>query len=218
MIRDTIIAVIMCGGKGSRMEQFVDSEKPLLKLNGRTMIEYVIDSIVESKIFERVICLSSSNTPKTNAFLYNHNYYVSGIIDVVESKGISYSTDLFKLLYNLKPIKIFVVSADTPLLNPKIIRQIINRCLPNLPCVSIVLEKNFVEDLGIKPSVIFNITGKEYCHSGILIIDSSKIEYKHTYLEEYYLIMNEKEIAVNINTRKELELQKDCCCALSNYV
>ena len=51
------------------MGQFVDIEKPLLKLNGRTMIEYVIDSIVESKIFERVICLSSSNTPKTNAFL-----------------------------------------------------------------------------------------------------------------------------------------------------
>jgi adenosylcobinamide-phosphate guanylyltransferase len=206
MIRDTSIAVIMCGGKGSRMEQFVDSEKPLLKLNGRTMIEYVIDSIVESKIFERVICLSSSNTPKTIAFLYHHNYYVSGKIDVIESKGISYSTDLFKFLNKLKPSKILVVSADIPLLNPKIIQKIVNRCLPNLPCVSIVLEKNFVEDLGVKPSVIFSIKGKEYCHSGILIIDSSKIEDKHTYLEEYYLIMNKKEIAVNINTRNELEL------------
>ena len=113
-------------------------------------------------------------------------------MDVVESKGISYSADLFKFLNNLKPIKILVVSADIPLLNPKIIRQIIYRCLPNLPCVSIVLEKNFIEDLGIKPSVIFDIKGKEYCYSGILIIDSSKIEYKHSYLEEYYIIMNEK--------------------------
>jgi adenosylcobinamide-phosphate guanylyltransferase len=197
-----MIAAIMCGGKGSRMRQSADFEKPLLKLKDKTMIEHVLHALAGSKKFGRIVGVSSSNTPKTRAFL---SYCLPDLIDVIETEGTSYSRDLCMVLKNLKPAMVFVVSSDLPLLNPKIVQNIIYSCLPQLPCISIVSEKQYVQSIGIKPSVVITIGAKEYCHSGINIIDSSKIDDDRK-LEEYYLIMNEKEIAVNVNTREELEV------------
>lgn len=197
-----MVAAIMCGGKGSRMRQSADFEKPLLKLKDKTMIEHVLHALAASKKFGRIVGVSSSNTPKTSAFL---SYCSPDLIDVIETEGTSYSRDLCMVLKNLKPAMVFVVSSDLPLLNPKIVQNIIYNCLPQLPCISIVSEKQYVQSIGIKPSVVITIGAKEYCHSGINIIDSSKIDDDRK-LEEYYLIMNEKEIAVNVNTREELEV------------
>jgi adenosylcobinamide-phosphate guanylyltransferase len=77
--------------------------------------------------------------------------------------------------------------------------------LPDLPCISVVSERQYVQSIGIKPSLVVTIGAKEYCHSGINIIDSSKIN-EGCEVEEYYMIMNEREIAVNVNTRQELEV------------
>ncbi len=197
-----MVAAIMCGGKGSRMRHSADFEKPLLKLKDKTMIEHVLHALAASKKFGRIVGVSSSNTPKTSAFL---SYCSPDLIDVIETEGTSYSRDLCMVLKNLKPAMVFVVSSDLPLLNPKIVQNIIYSCLPQLPCISIVSEKQYVQSIGIKPSVVITIGAKEYCHSGINIIDSSKID-DDCKLEEYYLIMNEKEIAVNVNTREELEV------------
>lgn len=210
-VRDTImIAVIMCGGKGSRMTKSI--EKSLLKLRDQTLIKYVLDALIGSKNFESIIAVPSVNTPSTSTFLYNHQYYTSGVIDIVEGKGISYSADLSIILKKLKPARVFVVAADLPLLNPRIIQKIIIQCLPCFPCTCVILEKSFVKNFGVIPSVVFNIGTKEYCYSGILIIDSSKLK-SNSKLEEYYLIMNEKEIAVNVNTVVELEIAERLLCS-----
>jgi GTP:adenosylcobinamide-phosphate guanylyltransferase len=98
------------------------------------------------------------------------------------------------------------VSADLPLLNPNTIKKIINLCAAfDVACISVVLEKYFVKNLGIEPSIVFNIGKKEYCHSGIAIVDSSQFKSQDD-LDEYYVVMNEKEIAVNVNTPMELNL------------
>jgi adenosylcobinamide-phosphate guanylyltransferase len=197
-----MIAAIMCGGKGSRIRQSSEIEKPLLKIKDKTMIEHVLHALVASKKFGRIVGVSSANTPKTSTFL---GYCSPGIIDVIETEGTSYSKDLSVVLRNLKPAMVFVVSSDLPLLNPKIVQRIIFNRLPELPCISVVSEKQYVQSIGIKPSLVVTIGAKEYCHSGINIIDSSKINDGHE-LEEYYMIMNEREIAVNVNTRQELEV------------
>jgi len=204
-----MIAAIMCGGKGSRMGQLMNNEKPLLKLKGKALIEHVLDALVESKKFRRIIGVSSTNTPKTSAFLH---YCTAGQVDVIETEGISYSKDLSMVLNKLEPARFFIVPADLPLLNAKVVGKVI-RCLPDLPCVSIVIEKRLVEEIGIKPSVVFNTAGKECCYSGILILDSSKFKDGHS-LEEYYIVMNEKEVAVNVNTKEELQLAERLFCSI----
>ena len=41
-----IIAIIMCGGEGTRMKRYYKTEKPLLKIKDKKIIEYVIEAII----------------------------------------------------------------------------------------------------------------------------------------------------------------------------
>jgi GTP:adenosylcobinamide-phosphate guanylyltransferase len=198
-----VTAIIMCGGRGTRMGKSTE-EKPLQKLKGRMLIEYVADALVGSNIFERIIGVTSSNTPNTNSFLRHHLYYKAGLIEVFKTRSDGYPTDLSKVVQTLKPRHVFVVPADLPLLRSKIVRKIVfNAIRLNHPCVSIVLEKSFVENMGMKPSVVVPIGTKKYCHSGITVIDSCKFA-PNSYVNEVYIPMNEKQLAVNINSRNEL--------------
>jgi adenosylcobinamide-phosphate guanylyltransferase len=198
-----MLAVVMCGGRGSRMALSI--EKSLLKVRNKTLIEYVLDALIGCGGFETIIVVPSVNTPTTSTFLYTHEYYTSGIIRILESKGENYSLDLSDVLGKIKPGVVFAVSADLPLLNPAVIQSIISRYLPSFPCTTVILETCFVKNFDILPSSILSIGSKEYCYSGIVIIDSSKHR-SNSKLEEYFLIMNEKEIAINVNTVLELKI------------
>jgi adenosylcobinamide-phosphate guanylyltransferase len=200
-----MMAALMCGGRGTRMGTVIETEKPMLKLKGMTMVERVLGALVGFGQFEKIVAISSLNTPKTTVFLRNHYYSSSGLIDVVETNGISYSKDLSIVVHKFEPSRVFVLSADLPLLNTKIVQDISVKSMPNFPCVSFVLEKLFVERIGIEPSITIVIGKKEYSHSGITILDSSKVN-RHRILEEHYIVMNKKELAVNVNSTRELEM------------
>ncbi len=199
----------MCGGKGTRMA--LPIEKLMLKLKNKKLVEYVLDALIEYGGFESVIAVPSSNAPATKKFLSTHKYCTSGIVKILEGKGEDYSLDLSYILGKIKPAFAFVVSGDLPLLNPAIIRRIITDYSPHFPCTSIVLETCFVKTLGVLPSSILTIGVKECCYSGIMIIDTSKLR-TNTKLEENYMIVNEKEIAINVNRTVELDSAERLLC------
>ena len=202
-----MIAALMCGGRGTRMDTVIETEKPMLKLRGVTMVERVLRALVEFGQFEKIVAISSIHTPKTTVFLRNH-YSRSGLIEVVETNGISYSKDLSIIVHKFEPSRVFVVSADLPLLNKKIVQDIAVKSMPNFPCVSVLLEKLFVERIGIEPSITIVIGRKEYSHSGITILDSSKVN-RDRILEEHYIVINKRELAVNVNSTRELEIAEE---------
>jgi adenosylcobinamide-phosphate guanylyltransferase len=197
-----MLALVMCGGRGSRMA--LPIEKPLLKIRDKTLIEYVLDAIIDYGGFESIFVVTSANTPATRTFLHTHKYYTSGIIEIFDTRGENYSADLSYVLGKIRPAVAFVVSADLPLLNPVTIQRIISRYLPFSPCTSVVLETCFVRNFDIFPSSIVTIGGKKYCYSGIVIVDTSKHK-TNSKLEENYLVVNEKEVAINVNTVVELK-------------
>ena len=198
-----MIAVVMCGGRGTRMASF--GEKSLLKLGGKRLIEYVLDALIEYGCFENIIAVSSPNTPATSKFLYSHKYCASGKMNILEGNGVNYSLDLSYVLGKIRPALVFVSSADLPLLNSSLIQRIIAQNLPYFPCAPVVLETGFVRSFNISPSSVLTIGTKEYCYSGIILIDSSSYKIDSE-LEEHYLIMNEKELAINVNTIAELNM------------
>jgi GTP:adenosylcobinamide-phosphate guanylyltransferase len=169
------------------------------------MIEYVLDALVYSQKFRRIIAVSSPFSSKTTTFLYYHPYYSTGLIEVIETEGVSYSEDLSFILNKLKQDRVLTVSADLPLLNSNIVDQIVIHNIPRFSCASIILEKHFVENIGITPSVVVNIGAQQYCHSGIIIFNSPKFKERQN-IKEYFILMNKREIAVNVNTYKELQL------------
>jgi GTP:adenosylcobinamide-phosphate guanylyltransferase len=94
-----------------------------------------------------------------------------------------------------------VVPADVPLLDAKAVGDIVDIAISKQElAVSVVLEKKFVEEVGAKPSVVLG----RYCHSGITIFDTVKVVGET--VQERYVVMNRKEIALNVNTKEELEL------------
>jgi adenosylcobinamide-phosphate guanylyltransferase len=201
---DFLIAAIMCGGRASRMQQG-GIEKPLLKVDGIAMVVRVILALAGSGRFDRILAAISPNTPKTKELLKSKG------IETIETPGEGYSNDLSHLLSKLKPQRVMVVPSDIPLLNSQIISEILDAIdnssssssrKEKRPAFSIILEKEFVERTGAKPSIIVD----QYCHSGITIFNTMYVGTEP--VEEYYLVMNRKEIALNVNTKEELELAK----------
>ncbi|MFL6486805.1 MAG: NTP transferase domain-containing protein [Nitrososphaera sp.] len=193
-----MIAVIMCGGKASRMQQG-GIEKPILKVDGVTMVERVIFALASSNKFDNVVAAVSPNTPATNLFLKSRG------IETIETSGEGYSIDLSYVLSYLKPLKVMIIPCDMPLLNSQVVNEIfsvVQDLLEQKPAaaVSIMLEKRFVERIGVKPSIVLD----QLCHSGITIFNTTTIGTEP--VEERYLVMNQKEIAVNVNTKEEMEL------------
>jgi GTP:adenosylcobinamide-phosphate guanylyltransferase len=191
----------MCGGRASRMQQQQGGiEKPLIKVDGVAMVERVISALASSNRFDRIIAAVSPNTPKTNEFLKSKG------IEIIETAGEGYSQDLSHLLSKLKPHKVVVVPGDIPLLNSQIVKEILNTIddddrQEQEQAISIILEKGFVEEIGVKPSIVLM---NQYCHSGITIFNTMAVGTEP--VKEHYLVMNRKEIALNVNTKEELEL------------
>jgi GTP:adenosylcobinamide-phosphate guanylyltransferase len=175
-------------------------EKPLLKVEGIAMVERVISALAGSYRFDRIVAAVSPKTHKTNEFLKSKG------IETIETAGEGYSQDLSRLLSKLRPQKVVAVPGDIPLLNSQIVNEILNFIddddrQEQEPAISIILEKGFVEEIGVKPSIVLM---NQYCHSGITIFNSMAVGTEP--VKERYIVMNRKEIALNVNTKEELEL------------
>jgi adenosylcobinamide-phosphate guanylyltransferase len=175
-------------------------EKPLLKVEGIAMVERVISALAGSYRFDRIVAAVSPKTHKTNEFLKSKG------IETIETAGEGYSQDLSRLLSKLRPQKVVAVPGDIPLLNSQIVNEILNFIddddrQEQEPAISIILEKGFVEEIGVKPSIVLM---NQYCHSGITKFNSVAVGTEP--VKERYIVMNRKEIALNVNTREELEL------------
>jgi GTP:adenosylcobinamide-phosphate guanylyltransferase len=192
----------MCGGKGSRLQGFAKIEKPLLKLNGRTMVELVFDALLNSEEFYKIVAVTSRNTPMTSTYIATK---LSRKVDLIETSGIAYPCDISVVLNIFRPYTIFVVGCDLPLLRLRDIKKILSQHRPEHACTSVVSDKRFVTSLGINPSIIVRINARQYCHTGISIFDSSKICGTDR-VDEHYVVINQKGVAVNVNTRSDFEI------------
>jgi adenosylcobinamide-phosphate guanylyltransferase len=165
----------------------------MLKLAGKHYVERVIDAVVKSGRFEKVVAAVSPKTPRTRKFL------TSKEIEIIDTPGAGYPQDLAAVLSRLAPERVVIVPADIPLITPGAIGEVTGLLAKESePAVSLVFEKDFVEKLGITPSVLVG----DLCHSGITLFDSRV----SGQLEERYVILNSVELAVNVNTKREKEL------------
>lgn len=194
-----MIGAIMCGGLGSRMGGV---EKPMMTIGGKRFVERVHEALAGSGSFSRIVAAVSPNTPKTREFLLRAG------IEVIDTPGSGYPQDLSLLLSKLASEKVMVVPADLPLLNGKVVRKAVKKLLllspssPDAPpAVSIAVDRSFAESLGMTPSVVI---GDRKCHSGITLFFGAVQGDRP--VEELYVTMNEREIAVNVNTKEEKEL------------
>ncbi|MBI1663657.1 MAG: NTP transferase domain-containing protein [Nitrosopumilus sp.] len=190
-----MIGIVMAGGKGSRMN--LDDEKLLLQYK-KPIILHVIDSLKNSNCFSKIIAVTSPNSPKTKKLLQENN------VEIFDTSGIGYVEDLNSVLQKFND-SILVTSGDMPLLDDEIIQTIVSQYDSQKTWTSILVTDNLLEFIGIQSdySIIHN---EQKCHfTGISLINSKKINSLEN-LEENYVVIDDKRIALNLNTKQDYDL------------
>jgi adenosylcobinamide-phosphate guanylyltransferase len=190
-----MIGLVMAGGKGIRMN--LDNEKLLLKYK-KPIILHVIDSLKNSNCFSKIISITSSNSPKTKKLLEENN------VETFDTLGIGYVEDLNLALKTINDV-VLVTSGDLPLLDKEIIQKIVTHYNSQNIWTSILVTNKFLTTLGMESdySVTFD---NQTCHyTGISLINSKKITSLEN-LEENFVIIDDKRIAFNLNTKQDYDL------------
>ena len=188
-----VTALIMAGGKGTRME--LDVEKPLVEINEKPMIQYVIDALKNTDKINNIIVATSGNTRRTETFLKEQG------IDTIETPGNGYVHDLGFIISNFKLDDILLtVTADLPLINSDIIDYVLEEYEKSKkPAMSVLVPLHVFEEYGIKPTMTF----ENLIPSGLNILRSiNKTQ------DEKVLIIERIELALNINTCEDIKLLK----------
>ncbi|MDH3278180.1 MAG: NTP transferase domain-containing protein [Nitrosopumilus sp.] len=185
----------MAGGKGSRMK--LSEEKLLLKYK-KPIVLQVAEALANSNCFSRIIFITSKNSPKTKKLLQKNNY------EIFDTPGEGYVEDL-NLTLKLINDSVFITSADLPLLDSKIVKKIIKFYNPNNIWTTILVTKNFLESLGLSSKYCINFENQACNYTGISMINSKKISNLED-IEEKFLIVDDKRIGFNVNTKQDYKL------------
>ena len=190
-----MIGLVMAGGKGTRMN--LDNEKLLLKYK-KSIILHVTDSLKDSNCFSKILALTSSNSPKTKKLLQENN------IEIFNTNGIGYAEDLSLILQSTND-SVLVTSGDLPLLDKEIIKKIVKHYDPEKIWTSILVTNKFLTKLGLESDYSIDYSNQTCNYTGISLINSNKINSSKN-LDENYIIIDDKRIAFNLNTKQDYEL------------
>ena len=190
-----MIGLIMAGGKGTRMQS--NEEKLLLEYK-KPLILHVIDALKDSNCFEKIIAATSPNSPQTQKIIAENN------VTVFETLGENFVTDLNQILKGLDDY-VFVTSGDLPLLDESTVRQIVDAVNSDKIWTSVVTTNSFQSSLGLSPECIVSFNDESYVHTGISVVNASEIKNLES-VKEDYLIINDKRVCLNVNTKTDFEL------------
>ena len=193
-----VIALVMAGGKGTRMG--ISQEKPLVKVCGRPVIEYVLAALKNARKVDSIVVAVSSCTPETAKQMEKCH------VKVVETPGKNYVSDLGYAAQSLKLGVFLAIAADLPLVKGEILDDIIERyerC--GKPALTVAVPLETKTRLGMNVEYSFKMDEADVVPVGINVIDGHK-RYGDEWLDQEIYLLNQEELAVNINTPKELQI------------
>ena len=218
-----INCVLMCGGKGSRLntDPIVKVEKPLLELKNKSLIEHMIEAVQNSKKNLKIYAAVSKNAVKTKEFLKSR--YRSDIT-LIETSGSGFSNDYLIVIQFFKDKekkenkekngiqdfvnnKILFLPSDLPLISSKTLDKI-TELHQSSPSIAIVVDKKmFIQNNFVPSTFVTEISKVEYCYTGVSILDFHTIAgLEHVdQIKELPMIMNNLELVYNINTVDDLK-------------
>jgi len=185
----------MAGGKGSRLKM---GEKPLVKLFGRPLLDYVVSALLNSSV-DRIFVATTDNSPMTRRWAIDRE------LAAVDTSGKGFVADMVEAVVKAGVTEpIMIIMADLPLATPDLIDEIIESYEERPePALSTHTHLDLHSRLGRRPDSLFNYQGQLIVPSGINILDGAIIGEEQ---EDYHLIMDRIELAVNVNVVEDLKL------------
>jgi adenosylcobinamide-phosphate guanylyltransferase len=187
--------MVMAGGRGTRLQM---GEKPMVRLLGRHLIDYVITALEDSSI-ERIFVAATDSVPHTKEWASERGLVVVG------TPGVGFVADMVSGV-EAAGIKdpVLVIMADLPLVTADLIDEIIGvyEGRPE-PALSTHTPIGLHGRLGRRPDSLFNYQGRLIVPAGINVLDGARIKEEQ---EDFHLVLERMELAVNVNTAEDLRL------------
>ena len=185
-------ALIMAGGAGSRLAR---GEKPLIPVCERPMISYITDAFRTAGC--EPIIVVSPKTPMTTNWSRAHG------IPVIRTEGDGYIEDMVSAVRNLEENKPLIISvSDIPCITPQIITIILRSyhdC--GKDALSTWVPAHRVKSCRGGMPYHELIEGIDACAAGVNILRGDDIGAEQ---EEFTLLLDEPQLALNVNTREDL--------------
>lgn len=187
-----MLALILAGGSGSRLDL---GEKPLVAICGKPMIEYVINAFTEAG--HDVVVVLSGKTP------FTRNWCRSRGITCLPASGGGYIEDIAEAVGMIGITgPFFTCVADIPCISPVIIREVEARYRESgKEACSVWIPRELAGISGCRSSYTGTVRGIAACPAGINILRGNLIDRAQ---DELALLIPDKRLAFNINTREEL--------------
>ena len=195
-------ALIMAGGMGKRLGKI---EKPMTLLCGKPMISYVLSALLGSKNIDRIVIATSPKVKKTilwlSGFIKEHG------VELIQTPGNGFVNDMV-MAVEKAGIKgpVLIIMADLPLVTSELIDRIIDKYrMVNSPALSVHMKLDVFTRLGLRPDTVFHKNNGLIVPCGINILDANSIREEQ---EDYNLILDDDELALNVNTQGDLTICK----------
>jgi len=177
------------------------TEKPLLKVRGRTMLERVVHVLERSKLVSRIVVAVTEQSPETAVAARRLG------LEIIQTPGDSYESDMRWAIRKLGLGDVLLISADLPLVTVSIVDQAIDRFKSSgKPALSVMAPIELYERLGLDPQFVSEIAGRRMVPIGINLLDGQMIDRGE--LEQEVLVSEEGSSLLNVNTPRELELAR----------
>ena len=189
-------ALIMAGGKGTRLD--LDYEKPMVKVNTKPMISYVIEALSFSTYIDNILVAVSPNTPCTADYVKKYP------VIVVKTKGLGYIEDLSDILSNRKYVDedevVMTIVSDLPFITSTQIDDVLDNYYERKkPAMCVSVPAYLFEKYGITPTMVY----EGLVPTGVNLLLANNKEQDQT----IYVSKN-IELAFNINTLDDLDLSE----------
>lgn len=192
-------AVVMAGGMGKRLGK---DEKPLTPLYGKPLIQYVLEALLGSRNIERIFVATSPRVKRTNEwmddFKKDHDK-----VEIIHTRGEGFVHDMIAAVEEAGIREsVFIIMADLPLVTSGLIDRIIKKYNEvNTPALSVHMKLDVFTRLGLRPDTVFHKNSDFIVPCGINILDAGSI---HREQEDYNLILEDEELAINVNAPGDL--------------
>ena len=179
--------LLMCGGEGTRLRPAVgDTEKPLVEVGGRPMVDHVVEALQASRI-ESVVAAVSPATPETAARLADHEG-----IRLVETPGEGYVVDLMTALESVETPAITVTS-DIPLLTGGLVDRAIEAAAGD--SLAVCVPRSLVEQVGASVDTTVDHEGEPVVPTGLNVVGPGP---------DRRVVWTSERLAINVNRPTDL--------------
>ncbi|MFQ5762553.1 MAG: NTP transferase domain-containing protein [Candidatus Bathyarchaeia archaeon] len=194
----SITAIVMAGGRGKRLK-LQGVEKPLVPLQGRPLIEYVVSALKGAREVHDIIVAVSPRNQATKHWAAQRG------LETVETPGKGYVMDAHYTLRKRRLQEALFVASDLPLLTSGTINAIISfRRKAAKPCLvtCVKAQRRNDTEAPVTSAYFTRVEGVRLRPVGINIISLGRTAWER--LPEAVFVLEEAYEAVNINTLESL--------------